>query len=127
LQGERADVHDVFESALRALSVLLSMFLLAGFGLFAIDSTRTASAQTKAQIEGMSASRSATPAATGERAHTGIRGVVDDVNDVALAPFIPLTEDSSTAWVRRGIPAALGLIVYGFGLAMLARFNRGHT
>lgn len=119
----------MLETPLRTLSVLLSAFVLLGFSLFAIDETRAASEQSKAQIEGKAAATYAAPERPRERArdraHGGLREFVDDVNDVALTPFAPLTDGSDTAWVRRGIPALLALFAYGFGLAMLARFSRG--
>ena len=44
-----------------------------------------------------------------------------------VAPFAPVTDSSSSSWVRRGIPTLLALVVYGFGLAFLARFMHGRA
>ena len=121
----------MLEGPLRALSILLSLTVLAGFGLFAIDETREASAQSAAQIEGRRAATDPSPDATQERArekaHSAGREVIDDANDVILTPFAWIADDSRTAWVRRGVPALAALLVYGFGLGTLARFGRGRA
>jgi hypothetical protein len=56
-----------------------------------------------------------------------VREAIDDADDVLVTPFAPLTEGSSSSWVRRGIPTLLALVVYGFGLAFLARFASGRA
>ncbi|WP_372789148.1 hypothetical protein [Paraconexibacter sp.] len=121
----------MLEGPLRALSIILSLAVLAGFALFVVDETREASAQSAAQIEGREAATTASPDPSQERArekaHGDVREAIDDVNDVLLAPFAGLTDDSSTAWVRRGVPALIALAVYGLGLGTLARYGRGRA
>jgi len=116
----------VLERPLRAVAVLASLFVIAGWGLFAIDEARNASDQTTAEIEGRLAARSADPAPDQERArelaHSDARELVDDVNDVLLSPFATLSEEAGSRWVRRSVPAVIALVVYGFGLSVLARF-----
>jgi len=118
----------VLERLLRGFAVLASLFVVAGWGLFAGGEARTASDQTTVEIEGRRAARSADPSPdqerTRERAHSGARELVDDVNDVLLSPFAPISEEASSRWVRRSVPAALALVVYGFGVGLLARFAR---
>jgi len=118
----------VLERLLRGLAVLASLFVIVSWGLFAIDEARSASDQTTAEVEGRRAARSADPSPeqerARERAHSGARELVDDVNDVLLSPFAPLSEKAISRWVRRSIPAVIALLVYGFGLSVLARFAR---
>lgn len=115
----------MFERPLRLAAMLASLAVLLGFGLFAIDEARKASGQTAAEIRGDRAARFADPSPRQERAreaaHSGLREAVDDVNDVLLAPFASVVGDHADVWVRRGVPALLALLVYGFGLAFLAR------
>jgi hypothetical protein len=54
-----------------------------------------------------------------ERQHSGVREAIDDANDVLLAPFAGIV-DSSNAWVNRGVPTLLALLLYGLGLGVLA-------
>jgi hypothetical protein len=116
----------VLERPLRFLAIACSLFVAAGWLLFAIDQTNQASKASVAEIAGERASTQADPDPEEERAreqaHGDVREVIDDVNDVLLRPFAALSENTSNEWVRRTIPAALALLVYGFGLGMLARY-----
>ena len=48
-----------------------------------------------------------------------VHELVDDANDVLLGPFTGLV-DSNERWVTHGVPTLLALLLYGFGLGMLA-------
>jgi hypothetical protein len=119
----------VLERALRLAAVICSLLVVAGWGWFAIDETGAASKSTQDEIAGQTASRTVDPDPDQERArqrvNTQPHEVVDDANDVLLRPFAPLTANSDSTWVRRTIPAVLALLVYGFGLGLLARFAAG--
>lgn len=116
---------------LRTAALVASAIVLVSFGLFAIDETRDASNRSVAGIAGLEATRAADPTASEERAreraHSKAREVIDDADDILVTPFAPVTADSSSSWARRGIPTLLALIVYGFGLAFLARFMHGRA
>jgi hypothetical protein len=119
------------EGLLRTAAFVASAIVLVSFGLFAIDETRDASNRSVAGIAGLEATRAADPTASEERAreraHSKPREVIDDADDILVTPFAPVTADSSSSWARRGIPTLLALIVYGFGLAFLARFMHGRA
>jgi len=51
----------VLERLLRGFAVLASLFVVAGWGLFAVEEARSASDQTTAEVEGRRAARSAVP------------------------------------------------------------------
>lgn len=110
---------------IRLLSVVASAIVLASFGLFAVDEARNASERSTAQIEGRAATQVADPSPAQERdrerAHGDVRELIDDANDIAISPFTFAAGDSDDAWVQRGIPALLALLVYGVGLRVLAR------
>jgi hypothetical protein len=119
----------VIERALRLAAVVCSLLVVAGWAWFAIDETSAASEQTQAEIAGQEAASTASPDPDQEhtREQVNSRGheVIDDANDILLRPFSALTENSASKWVRRTIPAVLALIVYGFGLGLLARAAAG--
>ena len=119
----------MLERALRTAAILASLVVVAGWGLFAVDEARSASNQTQTEIAGREAARSADPLPdeerARERAHSGAREAVDDVNDVLLSPFATVAGDAESRWLRRTVPAAIALVLYGFGLAVLARFAAG--
>lgn len=119
----------MIERALRFAAVACSLLVIAGWGWFAIDEAGTASANTQAEIAGQQASRTASPDPDQERdrekVNSSLHELVDDANDVLLKPFATIAQDSSSKWARRSVPALLALIVYGFGLGLLARVAAG--
>ncbi|MCW2982973.1 MAG: hypothetical protein JWR63_543 [Conexibacter sp.] len=119
----------MIERALRFAAVVCSLLVIAGWGWFAIDETRAASEQTQAEIAGHAAARTASPDPDQERAREQVNSkpheLIDDANDILLKPFSGITSGSSSKWVRRTIPALLALLVYGFGLGLLARAATG--
>jgi hypothetical protein len=119
----------VIERALRLAAVICSLLVIAGWGWFAVDETSAASKQTQEEIAGQVASRSASPDPDQERereqVNSRVHEWVDDANDVLLRPFSSIAENADSKWVRRSVPAILALIVYGFGLGLLARVAAG--
>jgi len=119
----------VLERLLRTFSVAASLLVIVGWGLFAVDESRSATNQTAAEIEGSRAAPSADPSPEQERArervHSRPREVVDDANDVLLSPFASLSQNAHSRWIRRTVPAAVALLLYGVGVGFLARFAAG--
>ncbi|MGH2823952.1 MAG: hypothetical protein ACRDLY_13205 [Thermoleophilaceae bacterium] len=115
-------------SVIRLVAIVMSGFVLFGFAFFAVDELdRGSKTQQQAltnELEGRSEdpapiARSSSDEAAREAAHSGFREVIDDVNDVLLGPFVDLV-DSKDAWVIRGVPTILALLLYGLGLGFLA-------
>ena len=116
----------MIERLLRALSIVLSLLVAASFILFAIDDFSRASNASQDRIAG---NARPDPTPRDERArearNSRAREVVDDANDVLLRPFTGLVAHDTSRWVQRGVPALLGLLLYGFGLGFVARYARG--
>lgn len=116
----------MLERLLRTFAVVASLLVVAGFALFVVEQAQSATNQTTAEIAGRQAAQSPDPTTEQERAreaaHSGPHELVDDANDILLSPFASVGAGSSSRWVRRGVPALLALLVYGFGVGMLARF-----
>ena len=108
---------------LRYLAIALSVIIALGFTLFALADMDRASKASEHRIAGYEAT---SPTAAGERErerrHGQPREIIDDINDTLLAPFAGITENETSRWAQRGVPALIGLLVYGFGLGYLARF-----
>jgi hypothetical protein len=121
----------VLARILRTTSIVASSIVVLSFLLFALDETRDASNASAAAVAGLEATRTSSPTAgqerARERAHSRVREAVDDADDILVAPFAPVTENTSDSWVARGVPTLLALAVYGFGLSLLARYARGRT
>ena len=113
---------------IRIAAIVACLFVVAGWGLFAIDQIRGASAASVAGIAGDPTTfpdPSPDQEKVREKLHSKPREFIDDVNDILLAPFAWITNDSPSKWVRRTIPALLAVLVYGFGGGFLARFAAG--
>jgi hypothetical protein len=115
-------------SVIRLAAIVMSGFVLFGFAFFAADELdRGSKTQQQAlanELEGDSAdpapiARTPSDEAVREAANDDLREIVDDVNDVLLGPFVDLV-DSDDAWVARGVPTLLALLLYGVGLGFLA-------
>jgi hypothetical protein len=115
-------------SLIRLVAIVMSAFVLVGFAFFAVDELdRGSKTQQQAldnELKGASeevppVARTSEDEAAREAAHSDAREVIDDVNDVLLGPFVDLI-DSDNAWVARGVPTLLALLLYGIGLGFLA-------
>ena len=125
-------------SVIRAAAILMSAFVLLGFGFFAVDEMDRGSQNQQNALanELDSKHEEVAPIAPAprdevirEERNSTFREMVDDVNDVLLNPFTDLV-DSTNTWVSHGVPALLGLLLYGFGLGFLANLlprERHHT
>ena len=116
-------------SVIRLAAILTAILVLLGFAFFAVDEMDRGS-KTQQSALGESAGTPAAPEivavaptpdeeAIRERQNSGARELIDDANDVLLAPFAGLI-DSESAWVNHGVPALLALLLYGVGLGLLA-------
>jgi hypothetical protein len=116
----------VLERPLRIAAIVLSLLVAAGFLLFALDDFGRASAQSLDRVAGIDAADPAPGAERTREQRSGrARELVDDANDVLLRPFAGIVAGASSRWVQRGVPALLGLLVYGLLLGYLARYTRG--
>jgi hypothetical protein len=122
-------------SLVRFVAIAISVIVVIGFAMFAIDETDKGSKTQQAKLErelGGSSDPIAPTArqeAIRERHNGAVREAIDDANDVLLRPFVDLV-DSDSAWVNHGIPALLALLIYGFGLGVLANMlpkQRSHS
>ena len=115
-------------SWIRLIAIAASAIVLLGFGLFALDEMNRGSQNQQHALDSALGGEGRQPAvivptakeeALREERNGDVRELIDDVNDVLLAPFANLV-DSSNVWVRNGVPALLGLLLYGFLLGVVA-------
>ncbi len=112
---------------LHAGSIICSLLIVLSFGLFARDQAAGASNQQAAAI--LQGDQRYEPKATtvvikrGHH-HAQPRRFIDGAASKLTSPFDSIVA-SSSAWVNRGLPALLALLVWGGGLGFLARFTRG--
>jgi hypothetical protein len=115
-------------SLVRMLAIGCSGLILLGFAYFATDELgRGSQTQRNALSSELGGDEGTTPVAPTpaeeadrERANGTFREGVEDANDLLLGPFAPLVRGADNTWVTHGVPALLGLLLYGLGLGMLA-------
>jgi len=115
-------------SLVRLTAIACSGLVLLAFAYFATDEmSRGSQNQQNALASELSGTSDPAPVAPSpdaeaerERINGTFREAVEDANDVLVGPFAGLAESSETRWVSHGVPALLGLLLYGLGLGMLA-------
>jgi hypothetical protein len=115
-------------SLVRLIAIACSGLVLLGFAYFATSElARGSQNQQNALASELGGEDDTTPLAPGpteeadrERANGTFREGVEDANDLLLGPFTPLVESADNTWITHGVPAVLGLLLYGLGLGMLA-------
>ena len=116
----------MIERALRTVAIVLSLIVGLGFCFFAVDEFNRASSTQRERLAGY---EKTAPTAMSERErekrNSAFREYIDDANDVLLKPFAGIVSETSGRWTQRGVPTLLGLLLYGFLIAYLARYAKG--
>jgi hypothetical protein len=115
-------------SLIRLVAIVASGLVLFGFAYFATDEMSRGSQHQQAELAnelaGIDDPIPVAPAPEAEAEREALNGpvreAVEDANDLLLGPFTGLVSDSSDRWVTHGVPALLGLLLYGVGLGTLA-------
>jgi hypothetical protein len=115
-------------SLVRLVAIVCSGLVLLGFAYFATDEmSRGSQNQQNALGAELAGTQDPPPVAPSpdqeadrERLNGTFREAVEDANDLLIGPFANLVEGADNRWVTHGVPALLGLLLYGFCLGMLA-------
>lgn len=109
---------------IRLVAIVCSLLIAASFCMFARDELSGASKRQQNEI---------TQGDAGTKAvikHHQPRIFIDGAARKLESPFAGFVSSSTSHWVRQGIPALIGLLLYGAGLGYLSRFasgRPGHT
>ena len=115
-------------SLIRLVAIVCSGLVLLGFAYFATDELSRGSQNQQnalqSELAGDPEPPPVGPSPEDERDREALNGTlreaVEDANDVLIGPFATLVESADNTWVTHGVPALLGLALYGFCLGMLA-------
>jgi len=121
-------------SFIRLTGVVCSVLVLLGFAFFATDEMgRGSENQQNALASELESTGDPAPIgpssqeeAGRERVNGTFREAVEDANDVLIGPFAGIVGSADNTWVTHGVPALLGLLLYGFCLGMLANMLPKH-
>lgn len=108
-------------SAIRLVSKALCLLFIVSFAMFAMDELSTTGAQQAAVANGTAKAQVVRDVHGREydpyRHDLRIR--IDNMNDAVLGPAEKVVSDQNP-WILRGVPFALGILLFGFGGHMLA-------
>jgi hypothetical protein len=115
-------------SLIRLFAIVSSGLVLLGFAYFATDELSRGSQNQQnalqSELAGDPEPPPVAPSPEEESAREAVNGTfreaVEDANDVLIGPFAALVEGAENTWITHGVPALLGLALYGFCLGMLA-------
>jgi len=113
-----------FARLLHYLSILLTLVIGLSWVMFAVDEVGTASDEQSRKIIDPDATTPSqntvtTPAPAKKRT---FRSTVDDAAQSLTSPFDSIIAEDGNTWLRHTVPAILGVLLYGLGLAVLARW-----
>ena len=114
-------------NTLRLVGIACAAVVVLSFAMFAMDELGKGSDRQVEKVDaagtGTADTRTADPVAATERRRERengpVREAVDDANDLLLKPFADVA-DSTDVWVARGVPALIGVLLYGLLLVMLS-------
>ncbi len=109
---------------MRLASRVICLIVIAWFVVFVVNQTSSASTHQQNEVtEGSSAPASESSAAAAKHEGT-LHRTLDEVANALTSPFAGVVSGSSSEWTIHIVKTLLALVVYGFGLAFLARFLR---
>jgi hypothetical protein len=132
--GGRRPIVAAMGSLIRLIGIVGSALVLLAFAFFATDEMgRGSQNQQNALASELSSTDDPPPVAPSpeeeaqrERVNGTFREAVEDANDVLVGPFAGLVGSANNTWVTHGVPALLGLLLYGLCLGLLANMLPKH-
>jgi len=107
---------------LRLASIAICAIAVLYFAAFALDQTSSASTHQQAAVNAAGPPGTTSEGAGTQAKHeSGLHEAIDEVFAKLVSPFSGVTSSNSSAWTIHIVDTLLVLIVYGFGLAFLAR------
>lgn len=101
---------------------MICLIVVASFGIFAFDQTKSASNRQTEAVAGRSSPSGGSSAASAHE--SSLHKDIDKASEKLTSPFSRLVSGSHSEWFSRGVKLLLTLVIYGFGLAYLARMMR---
>ncbi len=103
---------------LRLASIVICAIAVLWFVSFALDQSKAASAHQQAEVNSESTSNG------GAEKQSSLHKAIDKAFSTLSSPFSGVVSSSSGAWTIHIVETLLVLLVYGFGLAFVARLLR---
>lgn len=113
---------------LRLASRVICLIMVAWLVVFVVDQTGSASAHQQNELipgsasTGTPSSEAAGGGAVKAKPESTARKVLNEAADALTSPFASAVSGSHSEWTIHIVKTLLALLIYGFGLAFLARF-----
>jgi hypothetical protein len=119
-------VADSFSRIARVASLVICLIAVASFTAFAVEQSKGASAHQQAELDpsGTAAQAATSTGASTKPAEGGLHKAIDATFAKLSSPFSSLTKGIGSAWTLHIVNTLLVLLIYGFGLGLLARVVR---
>jgi hypothetical protein len=110
---------------MRLASRVICLIVIAWFVVFAVEQTGAASTRQQNEVtEGTAPPASSTSGAPAVKHESTPQRMLDEASNALTSPFAGAVSGSHSEWTIHIVKTILALLVYGFGLAFLARFLR---
>lgn len=109
---------------MRLASRVICVIVIAWFVVFVVNQTSSASTHQQNEVtEGTEHPRGESDASATKHDST-LHRTLNETADALTSPFAGVVSGSNSEWTIHIVKTLLALLVYGFGLAFLARFLR---
>jgi hypothetical protein len=112
-------VFGLVSRLLRLASIAICAIAILWFVSFALDQSKAASAHQQAQVGASEPARTNT-----SKKESAGHEAIDKAFSALSSPFSGIAAGSDSAWTVHIVDTLLVVVVYGFGLAFLARLLR---
>lgn len=106
---------------LRLASIVICTIAVLYFAAFALDQSSNASSHQQAEVNAGAPGGTSTNGKPQTKQESGVHEAIDKAFAKLASPFSGVTSGSSDVWTIHIVDTLLVLLVYGFGLAFLAR------
>ncbi len=107
---------------MRLASRVICLIVIAWFVVFVVDQTSAASTHQQNEVTGSVVPAPDKSARSMAKHESTLRRTLDETSNVLTSPFAGVVSGSHSEWTIHIVKTVLALLVYGFGLAFLARF-----
>lgn len=109
---------------MRLASRVICLIVIAWFVVFVVNQASTASTHQQNEVtQGTSPATNESTASVAKHEST-LHRTLDETANALTSPFAGIVSGSNSEWTIHIVKTLLALLVYGFGLAFLARFLR---
>jgi hypothetical protein len=106
---------------LRLASVVICAIAVLYFAAFALNQSSSASSHQQAEVNAAAPGGTNASGASQAKQESGVHKAIDKAFAKLASPFSSVISSSSDAWTIHIVDTLLVLLVYGFGLAFIAR------